>query len=231
MDEKRYARNIAVFGTEGQDKLLASRVLVIGAGGLGSPVLFYLAAAGVGHIGIVDYDTVDVSNLQRQIVHTTADLGRPKAISAAEKLQALNPAVTVTQHALRLDAENAPGLIGSYDFVLECCDNFEAKYLVNDTCVAFGTPFCHGAVLGLRGEVMSWVPGAVSYRDIFGPPPVILSAQESPEAVGTLGPVAGIIGSIQAAEALKYLTGTGQLILNRILVIDVGDAKWHTLSL
>lgn len=217
----RYKRNklIEGFGEEGQEKLCRSKVLVIGAGGLGSQVLLYLAAAGVGTIGIIDSDCVEVSNLQRQILHYTADIGLRKIESAAAKLKALNPEIKVITYPIRFEASNSGELIQPYDFIIDCCDNFATKYLINDCCVAGQKPFSHGAVLALRGEVMTYTPGNTSYRDIFEDAPedgtVTTSAQ-----LGILGSIAGIIGSIQATEAIKYIVGIGDLILNRILILD-----------
>ena len=255
--DQRHKRNIAIpgFGEAGQQALRCARVLVVGAGGLGSPVLYYLAAAGVGTLGIVDSDNVDISNLQRQILHHTADLGRPKVLSAQEKLQALDPDVRVVAYSERFTAANAAELVRQYDFVIDCCDNFETKYLINDTCVAERKPFSHGAVTALRGEVMTCVPGSADYRCVFGDTPqskpndeksfvepqpesvtvtgekVPLAPDEAPgvalsatatttEEPGVLGAMAGLVGSIQATEAIKYLTGIGDLILNRILILD-----------
>lgn len=227
----RYKRNILIdgFGYEGQEKLRKSKVLVIGAGGLGSPVLAYLAAAGVGTLGIADYDVVDISNLQRQILHYTPDIGKLKIESAADKLHALNPEITVNTYSRKLDGDNVAGIIRPYDFVVDCCDNYETKFLINDTCVKEQIPFSHGAVIALRGEVMTYTPGNACYRCIFGNPPESGTAPSAAEA-GILGAVAGVIGSIQAAEALKYLTGSDGLILNRILLFDGKSMSFHSLK-
>lgn len=229
---ERHNRNIAIegFGHEGQRKLRAARVLVIGAGGLGSPVLFYLAAAGVGTLGIVDSDVVELSNLQRQILHRTCDIGVAKTDSAAEKLRALDPAVVVETYPLRFTPENAAELIAGYDFVVDCCDNYDTKFLINDVCVAASKPFSHGAILALRGEVMTWVPGRTDYRSVFGGPPAPGSVPTPAEA-GTLGAVVGIVGSIQATEVIKYLTGVGELILDRMLVVDGRTMVFNSLAI
>ena len=229
---ERHGRNIVIegFGPEGQLKLREARVLVIGAGGLGSPVLFYLAAAGVGTLGIVDCDVVELSNLQRQILHRTCDIGRPKTDSAAEKLRALDPGVAVETHHVRFTSENAAELIAGYDFVVDCCDNYDTKFLINDVCVAASKPFSHGAILDLRGEVMTWVPGSADYRSVFGGPPPEGSVP-TPSEAGTLGAVAGIVGSIQATETIKYLTGVGDLIIDRMLVIDGRTMSFHSLKI
>jgi adenylyltransferase/sulfurtransferase len=228
----RHSRNIAIdgFGEAGQRKLREARVLVIGAGGLGSPVLLYLAAAGVGTLGIVDSDAVELSNLQRQILHRTSDIGRSKTDSAAEKLRALDPGVVVETHPVRFTSENAAELIADYDFVVDCCDNYDTKFLINDVCVAASKPFSHGAILALRGEVMTWVPGRADYRSVFGGPPPA-GTVATPAEAGTLGAVAGIVGSIQAAEVIKYLTGIGELITDRLLIVDGRTMAFHSLKI
>ena len=228
---ERYRRNILLegFGEEGQEKLRQGKVLVIGAGGLGSPVLFYLAAAGVGTLGIVDFDIVDITNLQRQILHQTADLGRQKAISAKEKLEALNPEITIKSYVEKLTTENAASLINEYDFVIECCDNYEAKFLVNDACVAQGKPYSHGAILAMQGEVMTYVSGHACYRCVFGNPPEEGRVPTAAQA-GVLGSIAGIAGSIQASEAIKYLTGIGELLTDRILIFDGKSMIFNSLK-
>ncbi|MCD7935567.1 MAG: HesA/MoeB/ThiF family protein [Tannerellaceae bacterium] len=217
----RFSRNILIegIGKAGQQKLKNANVLIIGAGGLGSPVLFYLAAAGIGHLGIMDYDQVDMTNLQRQILHQTCDLGRSKVVSATEKLKALYPELIIQGYEYRLTAENAEEIIRPYDFVVECCDNYDAKFLINDTCVRTGTPFSHGAVLSMQGEVSTYLPGNACYRCIFGEAPAKGTMPTSAE-VGILGSIAGIAGSIQATEVIKYITGTGTLLTNRLLVFN-----------
>ncbi len=217
----RYNRNILIegFGTEGQQKLQNSKVLVIGAGGLGSPVLYYLAAAGIGTLGIIDPDVVDVSNLQRQILHRSNDTGIPKTISAKEKLEALNPDVHVITYYEPFMQNNAAALVRQYDFIVDCCDNYETKFLISDTCAAEQKPYSHGAVLAMRGEVMTCIPGSTTYRQIFGGPPPE-GAMPTAAQAGILGAVAGITGSIQATETIKYLVGMGDLLINRMLIID-----------
>ncbi len=217
----RYNRNILIegFGEEGQEKLKNAKILVIGAGGLGSPVLYYLAAAGIGTIGIVDFDVVDVSNLQRQILHQTKDMGEEKVKSAAEKLNALNPEVKIILYKEYFTAENAHELVSQYDFVVDCCDNFDTKFLINDVCIAERKPFSHGSVIALRGEVMTCLPGTADYRKVFDNPPP-KEEQISSAQIGVLGAMAGLVGSIQATEVVKYFTGIGDLITNRILLID-----------
>lgn len=228
----KYIRNILIdgIGEEGQAKLAASKVLVIGAGGLGSPVLYYLAAAGVGTLGIVDHDVVDITNLQRQILHNTNDIGRLKIGSAALKIAILNPAVILRTYGEKLTENNADIIIKDYDFVVDCCDNYETKLLINDVCVKQQMPYSHGAVIAMRGEAMTYVPGAACYRCIFENPPQdgILPASSQ---VGVLGAVAGIVGSIQATETIKFIVGMkDQLILNRMLIIEAGDMKFVSLK-
>ena len=242
--QERYQRNALVegIGIEGQAKISASKVLVIGAGGLGSPVLFYLAAAGVGSIGIVDDDAVNMTNLQRQILHFTDDIGHKKTDSAKHKLVALNPDVKIVTYQCRFTDQNAQKIIdgslkddheqnlaGGYDFVVDCCDNYATKLLINDVCVQIGKPFSHGAVLAMRGEVMTYVPGSACYRCVFDTPPqdglLPTSAQE-----GILGAVAGIVGSIQATETIKYLADMNDLIINRIIIIDAKAMHYFSLK-
>lgn len=226
----RYDRNIRIegFGEEGQRKLRAAGVLVVGAGGLGSPVLLYLAAAGIGRLGIIDDDKVAISNLQRQIIHFTPDVERSKVVSAKEKIAALNPEVSVITHTERLDAQNAAALIGGYDFVIDCCDNYATKFLLNDVCVQAGKAYSHGAVLGMRGEAMTVIPGSACYRCVFDKEPG--DSAQSTLDTGVLGSVAGIIGSIQATEAIKYITGTGELLTDRILIADARSMQFYTLK-
>lgn len=208
------------FGEEGQKRLLASKVLVVGAGGLGSPVLIYLAAAGVGTLGVVDADVVSLSNLHRQVLHTTADLERAKVTSAEEKLKALNPDVKINAYSCFLTAENAEEIICDYDFIIDCTDNFTVKYLINDTCVKLGKPFSMGGVTGYTGQVMTHVPGTASYRDIFLEQP-----QASSKAI--LSTVPGMLGTVQATECIKYLAGVGELLTNAFLTFDALSMRWY----
>lgn len=221
-DIERYSRQILLkqVGGKGQEKLLASRVLIVGAGGLGSPAALYLAAAGVGTIGLIDGDTVDVTNLQRQIAHFTSDLGTPKVESAADKLRAINPSVRVeTYHELAM-ADNILDIVRRYDFVLDGTDNFPAKFLINDACVFAGVPFSHAGILRFDGQLFTVIPGQTAcYRCVFGGPPPP-GAVPSCSQAGVLGGVAGVVGSLQATEALKYLLGVGELLTDRMLVFD-----------
>ena len=219
---ERYSRHIILkeVGVRGQKKLLESRVLVIGAGGLGSPAALYLAAAGVGTIGIVDADAVDLSNLQRQILHSTPDVGRAKVESARETLEALNPEVAVRVLRARVNADNILECIRDYDFILDGTDNFPAKFLINDACVIAGKPFSHAGIIRFQGQLMTYVPGrGPCYRCVFENPP-------PPEAVptcsqaGIIGAMGGVIGSLQAMEAIKYLVGISTLLTGFLLTYD-----------
>ncbi len=220
-ERQRYSRHILLpeIGIEGQEKIKRGRVLVVGAGGLGSPVLMYLAAAGVGTIGIADGDTVDLSNLQRQVIHTTEMVGIQKTESARQRMTAINPNITVHTHDGMLTESNARDIMDGYDFVIDGTDNFAAKILINDLCVATGKPFSHGAIFEFEGHTFTHTPGTACYRCIFGsaPPPDVMPAKAG---AGVLGAIAGMLGTIQAAEALKYLTGTGTLLTDRLLRFD-----------
>ncbi|MEI6809342.1 MAG: molybdopterin-synthase adenylyltransferase MoeB [bacterium] len=219
---ERYSRHIILqeVGGKGQEKLLAGRVLIIGAGGLGSPAALYLAAAGVGTIGLADGDVVDLTNLQRQIAHATADVGRTKVESAAAKCRAINPDVTVRLHAAHIKADNALAIMKDYDFVIDGTDNFAAKFLVADACHFAGRPYSHAGILRFEGQAMTVIPDKTGcYRCLFREPPppnVVPSCSQA----GVLGVLAGIMGTIQAAEAVKYLLGIGELLTNRLLVMN-----------
>jgi molybdopterin/thiamine biosynthesis adenylyltransferase len=220
---ERYSRQILLpqVGPEGQEKLLQSKVLVVGTGGLGSPVLLYLAAAGVGTLGFMDFDQVDTSNLQRQIVHTTPDIGKSKVQSALEALRNINPDVQLQPHEEKLDFHNASAIITQYDFVIDGTDQFASKYLINDTCVLHGVPCSLGGILRFEGQLTTVVPGQSGcYRCLFPNPPSS-DAMPTCASAGILGPVAGILGSYQATECLKYLTGAGELLTNKFLSLDV----------
>lgn len=214
----RYARHIVLpeIGEAGQRRLLSSRVLCIGAGGLGSPVISYLAAAGVGTLGIADGDTVDCSNLQRQIIHG-GKLGAPKVESAAEFVRKLNPEVRVEPFP-RVSPENILKLVKAYDVVVDCSDNFETRFLVNDACVLLKKPLCHGSIYRFEGQAMTILPGdGPCYRCLFERPP---KTERRPGDEGVLGVLPGVIGSIQATEVLKYLLGIGSLLKGRMLYYD-----------
>ena len=224
---ERYSRHILLqdVGIEGQQKLFDAKVLIIGAGGLGSPIALYLAAAGVGTIGIADADVVDLSNLQRQVIHFTKDLGVPKVESAAEKMRAINPDVNVHTYHEFLLANNIRKIIKGYDFVIDGTDNFAAKFLINDACVLEKIPFSHGGILRFNGQTMSVVPGeSACYRCVFHAPPPAGAVPTCSQA-GILGAVAGMLGTIQAVEALKFIIGNGELLTNTLLTFDA-----HTLD-
>lgn len=218
----RYSRHILMpeIGIEGQEKIRRARVLIVGAGGLGSPVALYLAAAGTGTLGLIDGDVVNLSNLQRQIIHSTPDVGRAKTVSAEEKIRRLNPDVRVEAHNCFLTEKNAEEIIRNYDFIVDATDNFPVKFLVNDACVLSGKPFSVGGILRFSGQVMTHVPGSACYRCLFeeAPPP---DAAPSCSQAGVLGSLAGTLGAIQATETLKYLTGAGTLLTNRLLTFDL----------
>jgi molybdopterin/thiamine biosynthesis adenylyltransferase len=219
---ERYSRHILLkdIGIEGQQKLFDAKVLIIGAGGLGSPIALYLAAAGVCTIGIADADVVDISNLQRQVIHFTRDIGQPKVESAAEKMRAINPDVQVRTYHEFLLAANIRPILRDYDFVIDGTDNFAAKFLINDACVLEHKPFSHGGILRFNGQTMTVVPGeSACYRCVFHAPPPRGSVPTCSQA-GVLGAVAGMLGTIQAVEALKFITGVGTLLTNTLLSFD-----------
>ena len=218
----RYSRHILLpeVGGKGQKKLAQARILIIGVGGLGSPAALYLAAAGVGTLGLIDSDVVDLSNLQRQIIHHTSDVGRPKVLSAKEKIQALNPDVHVVLHEDRFTARNALDLVRDYSIVIDGVDNFPAKFLINDACYFAETPLVHGGILRFDGRVTTIIPKqSACYRCVFKQPPppgLVASCQE----VGVIGVLAGVIGTIQATEALKLVLGIGRPLTDRMLDFD-----------
>lgn len=230
---ERYKRHIILqgMGVRGQKRLLASKVLIIGAGGLGAPVALYLAAAGVGTIGIADADVVDLSNLQRQVIHSTADVGRPKVDSARETIEALNPDVTVNSYHEFVSADNVLDLIAGYDFVLDATDNFPAKFLINDACVIGAKPFSHAGIIRWRGQLMTYVPGeGPCYRCVFRDMPPADAVPTCKQA-GVVGAVAGVIGSLQAMEAIKYLIGQDGLLTGRLLTYDAQKQEFRTIKL
>ena len=230
---ERYSRHIILkeIGVKGQKKLMNGKVLIIGAGGLGSPAALYLAAAGVGTIGIVDADVVDLSNLQRQVIHTTADLGKLKVESAKDTMEAINPDVKVITYHTFLMANNVRDIIKDYDFVIDGTDNFPAKFLINDACVLEKKPFCHGGIIRFRGQLMTYVPGeGPCYRCVFKDPPPADDVPTRKQA-GVIGAMAGTIGCLQALEAVKYLTGAGNLLTGRLMTFDALKMDFHTIKL
>ncbi|OGX37211.1 MAG: adenylyltransferase [Omnitrophica WOR_2 bacterium RIFCSPHIGHO2_02_FULL_50_17] len=229
---ERYSRHIILqdVGVEGQHKIREGKVLIVGAGGLGAPAALYLAAAGVGTLGLVDADAVELSNLQRQVIHFTPDVGKLKVISAREKIQAVNPDVQVIVYHKRAVAANIAEMVKDYDFILDGTDNFPAKFLINDACVLARKPFSHGGILRFDGQTMTYVPGSACYRCVFENPPP-LNAVPSCSQAGILGAVAGMLGTIQAAEALKYLIGKGELLTNRLLIFNALSMSFRTVAI
>ena len=225
---RRYNRHLILegFGPEAQSKLLQAKVLLVGAGGLGSPVALYLAAAGVGTIGVVDGDTVSITNLQRQVLHSTKDINRPKVEVARERIEAMNPDVNVRTYELYLNEANAMKLIESYDFVIDGTDNFATKYLVNDACVMLNKAFTMGGISKYSGQLMTHVPDSACYRCLFPEPPAKQDV-ETCAMVGVLGSIAGMLGTVQATECLKYLAGVGQLLTNSMLTFDALSMQWQ----
>ncbi len=230
---KRYSRHILLpeVGGKGQKKIANAKVFVVGAGGLGSPVALYLAAAGVGTLGIIDGDLVDLSNLQRQVIHHTSDVARPKIDSAREKIVALNPDVRVVPFHDRLTAKNALDLVKDYDLIIDGTDNFPTKFLVNDTAILARKPLIHGGILRFTGQVMTILPGtSACYRCLFKAPPpagMVPSCQEA----GVLGALAGVIGSIQATEALKLILGVGKPLADRLLTYDALTTQFRNVAI
>jgi len=229
---ERYSRHILLeqVGGVGQEKLIAGKVLIIGAGGLGSPAALYLAAAGVGTIGIVDFDKVDLTNLQRQIIHFTKDVGAQKVVSAKEKIKAINPEVKVIAHQVLLDSSNIVNIIKDYDFIIDGTDNFPVKFLINDACVLNKKPYSHGGILRFGGQTFTHTPGKACYRCLFKEPPPKKAVPTCSQA-GILGAVAGMLGTIQAAEALKFLVGIGDLLENRLLTFDALKMEYRTVNM
>ncbi len=218
---ERYSRQIILkdVGGLGQEKLLNAKILIIGAGGLGSPAALYLAAAGVGTIGIVDSDKVDLSNLQRQILHFTDDVNKNKVDSAKETMNALNPDVNILTFHEKVDSSNIKDLVKDYDFIIDGTDNFPAKFLINDACVMLGKPFSHAGVLRFDGQTMTYLPEKACYRCVFLKPPPAGLVPSCKEA-GILGAVVGILGTIQATETLKYILNKGELLTDYLLIIN-----------
>ena len=230
---ERYSRQIILkeIGGQGQKKLLSAKVLIIGAGGLGAPAALYLAAAGVGTIGIVDDDKVDLTNLQRQIIHTTRDIGVDKVDSAKAKMQAINPDITVVTHHCRATAKNILDIVRQYDFIIDGTDNFPAKFLVNDACYFAKIPFSHAGILRFYGQLITVLPDkSACYRCVFHSPPpagVVPSCSQA----GVLGALAGVIGALQATEAVKYITGIGELLTNTLLIYDALTTEFRKVRL
>lgn len=227
----RYARNISVdsIGTEGQQKLLDASVFILGCGALGSVVATYLAGAGTGHITIADFDTIDITNLQRQTHYFESDAGKPKAAILSSRLRQLNSEITVTAIETLVTSSEAANLFKGHDFIIDASDNPDTKYLIDDICTSLSLPYCIAGVLGFGGQIMTHTAGTARYRDFF---PDSAGTGFTPCSIGgVIGPVAGIIGSIQALEAIKYITGTGQLLTDRMLLINGADLHFTEISL
>ena len=230
---ERYSRHIILeeVGGAGQEKLLDSKVLIVGAGGLGAPAALYLAAAGVGTIGLIDADNVDLTNLQRQVIHHTADVGRPKVQSAQNKIQQINPDVKVNTYKAWAKADNIAEIVRQYDFVIDGTDNFPAKFLVNDACVFEKVPFSHAGILRFDGQLITVLPRETAcYRCIFNSPPPA-NAVPSCSQAGVLGVLAGVVGSLQATEAIKHFLGLGDLLTNTLLTYNALSMQFRKVSL
>jgi sulfur-carrier protein adenylyltransferase/sulfurtransferase len=229
----RYSRHLIIpdVGVPGQKRLKNAKVLVVGAGGLGSPALLYLAAAGVGTLGIIDFDVVDESNLQRQVIHGVSDLGKPKALSAKESIVEINPHVNVILHEERLDSDNALDIFRPYDLVLDGTDNFATRYLVNDACVLLGKPYVWGSIYRFEGQVsVFWDEYGPNYRDLYPVPPppgMVPSCAEG----GVLGVLCASIGSVMVTEAIKLITGIGESLLGRLMVYDALEMSYRTIKI
>jgi sulfur-carrier protein adenylyltransferase/sulfurtransferase len=230
---RRYSRHLIMpnVGVDGQGRLKAAKVLVVGTGGLGSPVLLYLAAAGVGTIGVVDYDVVDESNLHRQVIHGTSDIGKRKTESAAESIREINPHIEVVVYDTLLTSDNALELIAPYDLVIDGTDNFPTRYLVNDACVLLGTPNVYGSIFRFDGQLaVFWAEHGPCYRCMFPEPPppgMVPSCAEG----GVFGVLPGVIGSIQATEAIKLITGEGETLEGRLLLYDALDMSFQEVKI
>jgi len=226
---ERYSRQIILpnIGGKGQEKILQAKVLIVGAGGLGSPCALYLAASGIGKLGIVDSDTVELNNLQRQILHSTQNVDKPKVESAKERLKEINPDTEVISYKLRLTSKNILDIIKDYDIIVDGSDNFPTRYLVNDACVISKKPLSHGGIFRYDGQAITIIPGkSPCYRCLFPEPPppgLVPSCQEA----GILGAVAGVIGTIQANEVLKYILGIGNLLTGKLLVFNALDSNFR----
>jgi adenylyltransferase/sulfurtransferase len=233
LERARYSRHLLLpeVGEEGQRKLLAARVLIVGTGGLGSPAALYLAAAGVGTLGLIDFDVVDRSNLQRQVLHGESDVGRPKVVSARETLGEINPGIRLITHNERLSAQNVRSLFAGYDIILDGTDNFSTRYLINDACVMLGKPNVHGSIFRFEGQASVFAPPlGPCYRCLFPEPPPAGMVPNCAEA-GVLGILPGVIGVLQATEAIKLILGIGQPLIGRLLLYDALAASFREVKL
>ncbi|WP_196605928.1 HesA/MoeB/ThiF family protein [Pectinatus haikarae] len=232
---QRYSRHIILkeVGGKGQKKLLSSKVLIIGTGGLGAPAAMFLAAAGIGNIGLVDFDTVELSNLQRQIIHFTDDVDKPKVQSGRETINKMNPDVNVTTYEEIITAANIKDIIKDkdYDFIIDGTDNFPAKFLINDACVMLQKPFSHAGIIRFKGQTMTYLPGkGPCYRCVFQTPPPADAVPTCKQA-GVLGVMGGIIGTIQATEAIKYVLGIGSLLNSYLLTYDALNMEFRKIKI
>lgn len=232
---ERYSRHIILkeVGVKGQRKLLNSKVLIVGTGGLGAPAAMFLAAAGIGKIGLVDFDAVELSNLQRQIIHQTKDVGKPKVISGKETIGDMNPDVNVVTYQEWVSSSNILDIIKDqdYDFIIDGTDNFPAKFLINDACVLAAKPFSHAGIIRFQGQTMTYVPGkGPCYRCVFKDPPPADAVPTCKQA-GVLGVMGGIVGTIQATEAIKYVLGVGELLNGYLLTYNSLDMSFRKIKL
>lgn len=232
---ERYSRHIILddIGVKGQQKMMNGKVLIIGTGGLGAPAALYLGAAGIGTIGLVDADVVDLSNLQRQIIHQTADIGKPKVISGKESINQTNPDVEVVTYEERADSKNITDIIKDrdYDFIIDGTDNFPVKFLINDACVMLKKPFSHAGIIRFQGQTMTYLPdNGPCYRCVFKNPPPPDTVPTCRQA-GVLGVMGGVIGSIQATEAIKYITGVGELLNGKLLTYNAKTMEFRRINI
>lgn len=232
LNSDRYARQTALpeIGPSGQARLAKARVLLVGVGGLGSPIALYLAAAGIGTLGLVDDDTVSVSNLQRQVLYTEAEVGQPKALCAARRLRSLNSETDIRPYAERLTPQNAEQLIADYDIVIDGCDNFATRYLVNDTCLHLGKPYVYGAIRGFEGQVSVFGHGqqARSYRDLYPDEEAMLRLTPDKSVIGV---TAALVGATEAGEVLKLVCGYGESLAGKLWTIDLRTLQSYILTL
>lgn len=230
MAMERYYRQTMLpeVGEEGQKRIMESAVLIVGLGGLGSPVAMYLTAAGVGRIGMIDCDVVSISNLQRQVLYDENSVGLPKAVCAEMRLRPLSPATTFEAYNARLTSANAPGLIGSYDIVVDCTDNFSTRLLIDDVCLSMGKPWVHGAIDGFGGMVTVFgYNNGKRYSDLY---PDITEATDTGRPIGTFGALPGVVGSLQAAEVLKILGGFGRPLDGKLLTVDILTNSYNVID-
>lgn len=229
---ERYSRNILLkpVGGKGQRKLLEARVLIVGMGGLGSPIALYLAAVGIGKLGLVDFDSVEVSNLQRQVIHHNTDVGRPKVLSAADRIKNINPDIKVEPYGVKLDSSNIMDIISGYDIIVDGSDNFPTRYLVNDACHFTRKPLIHGSLFQFEGQATVFLPGKGCYRCLYPSPPppgTIPTCQEA----GILGVLPGIIGLIEATETVKLILGIGNSLAGQLMVFDAMEMEFTKVKL